>query len=104
MRRPPLYTRRSGDDPCNAPNREPARPLQWNDQEDVMNRLRLVVAALLLSASTALFAQGTVKIAVIAEFSGPFADYGTQILNGMKTYLKLNGDVFGGKKIELITR
>ena len=33
-----------------------------------------------------------VKIGVIAEFSGPFGDYGTQILNGMKTYLKLNGD------------
>ncbi len=45
-----------------------------------------------------------VKIGVIAEFSGPFADYGTQIHNGMKTYLKMNGDTFGGRKIEIITR
>ena len=45
-----------------------------------------------------------VKIGVIAEFSGPFADYGTQIHNGMKTYLKMHGDTFGGRKIEIITR
>jgi branched-chain amino acid transport system substrate-binding protein len=45
-----------------------------------------------------------VKIGVVAEFSGPFADYGTQIHNGMKTYLKLNGDTFGGRKVEIITR
>jgi branched-chain amino acid transport system substrate-binding protein len=45
-----------------------------------------------------------VKIGVVAEFSGPFADYGTQIVNGMKTYLKQNGDTFGGRKIEIIQR
>ena len=49
-------------------------------------------------------AQGTVKIGVIAEFSGPFADYGTQILGGMKTYLKQNGDTFGGRKIEIVVK
>src|SRR6478736_10394663 len=45
-----------------------------------------------------------VKVGVVAEFSGPFADYGNQILNGMKTYLKLNGDTFAGRKVEIITR
>ena len=49
-------------------------------------------------------AQPAVKIGVIAEFSGPFADYGTQIVNGMKTYLKLNGETFGGRKVQIITR
>ena len=49
-------------------------------------------------------AQQAVKIGVIAEFSGPFADYGTQIVNGMKTYLKLHGETFGGRKVEIITR
>jgi hypothetical protein len=29
---------------------------------------------------------------------GPFADYGAQIVGGMKTYLKLNGDVYGGRR------
>src|SRR5258706_8640826 len=63
----------------------------------------LGVGLLLFFASTA-FAQGTVKIGVIAEFSGPFADYGGQILAGMKTYLKMNGHGFGGKKIRLIVK
>ena len=69
---------------------------------------RIIVAALaaiaLLPAAPSSFAQQTVKIGVVAEFSGPFADYGAQILGGMKAYLKLNGDVFGGKKIEIVTR
>jgi len=63
-------------------------------------------AALLLTglAVAAIASAQPVKIGVVAEFSGPFADYGTQIHNGMKTYLKLNGDTFGGRKIEIITR
>src|SRR5438034_1993409 len=67
------------------------------------NVLRLLTVALCLLAGVA-SAQGTVKIGVIAEFSGPFADYGAQILGGMKTYLKQNGDVFGGKKIEIVVK
>jgi len=54
-------------------------------------------------AGTAL-AQEPVKIGVVAEFSGPFADYGGQILGGMKAYLKLHGYVFGGRKVELIIK
>ncbi len=69
---------------------------------------RIILAALAAFAFSApggpASAQGTVKIGVVAEFSGPFADYGSQILAGMKTYLKLNGDVFGGKKVELIVK
>jgi len=49
-------------------------------------------------------AQEAVRIGVVAEFSGPFADYGQQIVAGMKTYLRQNGEVFGGRKIELIIR
>jgi branched-chain amino acid transport system substrate-binding protein len=64
----------------------------------------LLVALAALSLIAPVAAQPTVKIGVVAEFSGPFADYGAQILGGMKTYLKLNGDVFGGKRIEIITR
>ena len=67
---------------------------------------RFIVTALTglagLAVGSPAIAQEIVKIGVIGEFSGPFADYGTQILAGMKTYLKLNGDVFGGKKVELI--
>ena len=63
----------------------------------------VAVAMLLLAVSSA-SAQQPVKIGVIAEFSGPFADYGAQIVGGMKAYLKLNGDTFGGRKVEIITR
>jgi branched-chain amino acid transport system substrate-binding protein len=61
-------------------------------------------ASVLLFASGPVWGQATVKIGVIAEFSGPFADYGSQILGGMKTYLAQNGDVFAGKKIEIVVK
>jgi branched-chain amino acid transport system substrate-binding protein len=60
------------------------------------------VAALTLAGAAA--AQTPVKIGLIAEFTGPFADYGTQIHNGMKAYLKLHGDTFGGRKVEIIVK
>jgi branched-chain amino acid transport system substrate-binding protein len=72
--------------------------------KDVVGSVGLVLAAMLLFCGGTVHAQGTVKIGVIAEFSGPFADYGAQILGGMKAYLKQNGDVFGGKKIEIIVK
>jgi branched-chain amino acid transport system substrate-binding protein len=64
----------------------------------------LAGTTLVAGAPIAQAQQPPVKIGVIAEFSGPFADYGTQIVNGMKTYLKLHGDTFGGRKIEIIQR
>ena len=74
----------------------------------MMRANRFFVAAILglaaLAAAASAIAQEVVKIGVVGEFSGPFADYGTQILAGMKTYLKVNGDVFGGKKVELIVK
>jgi branched-chain amino acid transport system substrate-binding protein len=72
-----------------------------------MKRFHTIVAALLALSGLAIgdaAAQGTVKIGVIAEFTGPFADYGTQIYNGMKTYIKQNGDTFGGKKVEFVVK
>jgi branched-chain amino acid transport system substrate-binding protein len=65
---------------------------------------RCVLTAMLLLVASPALAQGTIKIGMVAEFSGPFADYGAQILGGMKAYLKLNGDVFGGKKIEILVK
>jgi branched-chain amino acid transport system substrate-binding protein len=49
-------------------------------------------------------AQETIKICVIAAFSGPFADYGKQMEGGMKAYMKQHGDTVAGKKIELILK
>src|SRR5512138_2506612 len=66
--------------------------------------LRSVATSALLMICAAASAQAPVKIAVIAEFTGPFADYGTQIHNGMKAYLKLHGDTFGGRKVEILLK
>jgi len=66
-------------------------------------RMALLGAVLSLGGGAA-GAVETVKIGVIAEFSGPFADYGGQILGGMKAYLKQNGEVFGGRKVELVIK
>src|SRR5437764_746461 len=68
------------------------------------NALRFLAAALLLTIGGAAAAQTPVKIGLIGEFTGPFADYGTQIYNGMKAYLKIHGDTFGGRKVEIIVK
>ena len=49
-------------------------------------------------------AQQTIKVGLVAPFSGPFADYGKQFEAGIKTYMKLHGDSVAGKKIELIIK
>jgi branched-chain amino acid transport system substrate-binding protein len=66
--------------------------------------LALTAVCAALAWAPAASAQGTVKIGLIAEFTGPFADYGTQIYNGIKTYIKLHGDTFGGKKVEFVVK
>jgi branched-chain amino acid transport system substrate-binding protein len=66
-------------------------------------RMALLGAVLSLCGGAAGAAE-TVRIGVVAEFSGPFADYGGQILGGMNAYLKQNGDVFGGRKVELVLK
>jgi branched-chain amino acid transport system substrate-binding protein len=65
---------------------------------------RLLSTVALLTIVGGASAQAPVKIALIGEFTGPFADYGTQIYNGIKAYLKQNGDVFGGRKIEFVVK
>lgn len=54
--------------------------------------------------ATPALAQQTVKIGLVAEFSGPFAEYGKQIENGMKAYMSQHGDSAGGRKIEILER
>jgi branched-chain amino acid transport system substrate-binding protein len=46
----------------------------------------------------------TIKIGLIASFSGPFADIGKQIENGIKAYLEEHGDTVAGKRIEILRR
>src|SRR3954467_875018 len=49
-------------------------------------------------------AQDTIKVGVIASFSGPFADYGKQMQGGIKAWMAQHGDTVAGKKIELILK
>ena len=48
----------------------------------------LVALALALPAA----AQETIKVGIVAPFSGPFADYGKQFEAGVKAYQKLHGE------------
>ena len=66
--------------------------------------LKVAAALALLASPTAALAQGTVKIGVIMPYSGQFADLATQMDNGIKLYMKQNGDSVAGKKIEIIRK
>jgi branched-chain amino acid transport system substrate-binding protein len=70
----------------------------------LVQTVRLLSAVVLLAVVDGASAQSPVKIGLIGEFTGPFADYGTQIYNGIKAYLKQNGEVFGGRKVEFIVK
>ena len=63
-----------------------------------------VAGAAILAAAGIVRAEGVVKLGMIGEFSGPFAQYGQQILGGMKAYMKLHGDTVAGKKIEIVQK
>ncbi len=46
----------------------------------------------------------TIKIGVVGQYSGPFADLGKRMAEGMNLYTKLHGDKIAGKKVELILK
>lgn len=74
-------------------------PKQW--------RIGAVAAALALGGTfggTFAHAGETIKIGLLAPYSGPFANYGKQFEGGVRAYLKQYGDTVAGKKIELVTR
>jgi branched-chain amino acid transport system substrate-binding protein len=60
--------------------------------------------AFALAAGQACAAGDTIKVGVLAEMSGTFADFGLQMTNGAKAYMRQHGDTVGGKKIELIIK
>lgn len=62
------------------------------------------VSSSVIGAPAAATAEETIKVGVLVEMSGPFAPYGRQITNGMKAYMKANGDKVAGKKIELVVK
>ncbi|MFL5291509.1 MAG: ABC transporter substrate-binding protein [Myxococcales bacterium] len=72
-----------------------------------MNRIlaRAALVALVVAGSLPAGAEpGVIKIGVIAELSGAFADLGKKIDDGIKLYVKQNGDTVAGKKVQVIVR
>jgi len=49
-------------------------------------------------------AKDTIKIGVIAAYSGQFSDPSAQLDNGIKLYLKQHGGKLGGRNVELIRK
>ncbi|TFL15204.1 ABC transporter substrate-binding protein [Pusillimonas caeni] len=61
-------------------------------------------AASLLGFAATAGAAETIKVGLVAPFSGPFAQYGAQMYAGIQAYFHLNGDEVAGKKVEIIRR
>ncbi len=66
------------------------------------NALLATLAAATYLAAPLAQAEGSIKVGVIAAFSGPFADYGKQMEAGIKTYMAQHGASVAGKKVEII--
>ncbi|MGB6892061.1 MAG: ABC transporter substrate-binding protein, partial [Xanthobacteraceae bacterium] len=71
-----------------------------------MRKVLIGLAGLILAATFggAANAQDSVKVGIINEYSGQFADTGNQIDNGIKLYVKQHGDTVAGRKIEFIRK
>jgi branched-chain amino acid transport system substrate-binding protein len=60
--------------------------------------------ALAVLGAGAANAQDSVKVGIINEYSGQFADTGSQIDHGITLYMKQHGETAGGRKIELLRK
>jgi branched-chain amino acid transport system substrate-binding protein len=49
-------------------------------------------------------AQEPLKIGMVLEMSGGFADFGMQMMNGARAYMKVHGDTVAGRKVQLIVK
>lgn len=89
-------------------NTSSTSPLKGEGREGVSRRMlmRAILAAfaLLITPARAADTEPPIKIGVLLPFSGPFADFGRQIGNGMALYLKRHGDVVAGRRIELLQK
>jgi branched-chain amino acid transport system substrate-binding protein len=69
-----------------------------------LSTLLVAVLALLGLASGCSKSEDSIKIGVIAPFSGPFASSGAEIEAGMRAYLKQHGETLENRKVELLIR
>jgi len=64
----------------------------------------LVGGAVLGAVMLHVQAQEPIKIGLVAPFSGPMADYGRRMENGIKAYMKVHGDTVAGRKVQILVR
>ena len=71
-----------------------------------MKRVRLWKAIALGAAAvtTSVVAEEPIKVGMVLEMSGPFADIGRQLLNGARAYVRAHGETVGGRRIELLVK
>jgi len=63
-----------------------------------------ILVSINIYGATAAHAADTIKVGLIAAFSGPFAEYGKQMQEGIRAYMEQHGDTVAGKKIQLIIK
>ena len=70
-----------------------------------MNKIKRLVAALLMViVAMPAYAEDTIKIGIIGQFTGPFAVTGEQYRQGLEAWLAARGPVTAGRRMELIYR
>jgi branched-chain amino acid transport system substrate-binding protein len=66
--------------------------------------LRMLMTAAALAVAAQSLAQEPLKIGMVLESSGAFADFGMQMMNGARAYMKVHGDTVAGRKVQLIVK
>ena len=69
-----------------------------------MNFVKFALVALAAAVAVPAGAQEPVRVGLVAPFSGGAADYGKQMLAGIRTFFRMHGDTFAGRRIEVIVR
>lgn len=70
-----------------------------------MQRIRWFTLLFMMGVTLLARAQeDTIKVGLITSMSGPFANNGKQMENGIKTFMKQHGDKVAGKKVDLLIR
>jgi branched-chain amino acid transport system substrate-binding protein len=74
-------------------------------EEGAMQRIRWFTLLFMMGVTLLGHAQeDTIKVGLITSMSGPFANNGKQMENGIKTFMKQHGDKVAGKKVDLLIR
>src|SRR5271166_4899622 len=84
--------------------RSPTRLLTGGKQMLKMSALALCVAAAMAGTSPVFAAEDPIKVGLLLPLSGTFTEYGKQMENGIRVFLKEHGDTVAGRKIELVIK